>query len=95
MGKLSEVSSYVRLTLDKLSRIRADLVRLDDDWHDWCFYHHEALRKWCERNSPPPTINILPIANPLGKDNKKTQNMKKPSKQGKSPETKTLCILQL
>lgn len=46
MGKLSEVNGYVRLTLDKLPGIRADLVRLDDDWHEWKFIHLlEALRK--------------------------------------------------
>ena len=32
MGKLKEINGYVRLTLDKLQGIRADLVRTDDDW---------------------------------------------------------------
>ena len=42
---------YVRLTLDKLPAIRADLVRLDDNWQEWEFHYLvEALRKWCERN---------------------------------------------
>ena len=27
----------MRLTLDKLPGIRADLVRLDDNWQDWDF----------------------------------------------------------
>ena len=35
MGKLKEINDYVRLTLDKLQGIRADLVRTDDE--DWKF----------------------------------------------------------
>ena len=31
--------------------LRADLVRLDDNWQEWEFHYLvEALRKWCERN---------------------------------------------
>ena len=37
MGKISQVHGFVRPTLDKLSWIRADLVRLDDEWQDWGF----------------------------------------------------------
>ena len=51
MGKLDEIKGYVRLTLDKLPCIRADLVRTDDGWQDWNFLDLlEALRKWTERN---------------------------------------------
>eukprot|EP00112_Aurelia_sp_Birch-Aquarium-sp1_P013324 Seg2820.4 transcript_id=Seg2820.4/GoldUCD/mRNA.D3Y31 product="hypothetical protein" protein_id=Seg2820.4/GoldUCD/D3Y31 len=51
MGKLIEVNGYVRMTLDKLPAIRADLVRMDDNWQKWGFPQLiEALRKWCERN---------------------------------------------
>ena len=51
MGKLREMNGYVRMTLDKLPGIRADLVRTDDDWQGWGFSQFvEALRKWCERN---------------------------------------------
>ena len=32
MRKLNEIKGYVTNTLDKLSGIRADLVRLDDSW---------------------------------------------------------------
>ena len=54
MGKLIEVSGYVRLDLDKLPGIRADVVRMDDDWQEWKFPQLvEALRKWCERNPNP------------------------------------------
>ena len=39
----------VTLTLDKLSGIRADLVRLDDDWQEWGFPQLVG----CERNPVP------------------------------------------
>ena len=51
MGKLKEIKGYVRLTLDKLSTIRADLVRTEDDWQEWDFGQFiESLRKWTDRN---------------------------------------------
>ena len=51
LGKLNEINGYVRLTLDKLSRIRADLVRTYDNWKNWKIYELlEALTKWTERN---------------------------------------------
>ena len=37
MGKLKEINGYVKLTIDKLQGIKADLVRTDDDWHEWKF----------------------------------------------------------
>ena len=37
MRKLNEIKGYVRNTLDKLPRFRADLVRLDGSWQDWEF----------------------------------------------------------
>lgn len=53
MGKLQQVSGYVRITLDKLEEIRGDLVRTDDDWQDWEFPQFlETLRKWTVRNPP-------------------------------------------
>ena len=54
MRKEKEIRGYVRLTLDKLPGIGADLVRLDDYWQEWGFPQLlEALRKWCERNPVP------------------------------------------
>ena len=54
MGKTKEINGYVRVTLDKLPGVRADLVRLDDDWQEWGFPQMlEALRKWCDRNPLP------------------------------------------
>ena len=35
--KLKDIKGYVRLTLNKLPLIRADLVRLDDEWKEWDF----------------------------------------------------------
>ena len=37
MGNEKTFRGYVRLTLDKLSRIRANLVTLGDDWREWGF----------------------------------------------------------
>ena len=54
MGKIKEMNGYVRVTLDKLQGIRADLVRNDDDWQDWKFKQLvEALEKWTVRNPIP------------------------------------------
>ena len=54
MGKLREMNGYVRMTLDKVIGIRADLVRTDYNWQEWKFTHlAEALRKWTERNLLP------------------------------------------
>ena len=51
MGKLGEISGYARMTLNKLEGIRADLIRLDDNWQEWGFPQLvEALVKWTERN---------------------------------------------
>ena len=56
MGKLDEIKGYVRLTLDKLPSIRADLVRTDDNWQEWDFRDLlEALCQWTDRN--PITSN--------------------------------------
>ena len=51
MHKLRDIKEYVRLTLDKLREIRADLVRLGDEWQEWDFPKLvESLRKWTDRN---------------------------------------------
>ena len=51
MGELNEIIGYVRTTIDKLPGIRADLVRIDSDWHNWDFGQFvEQLRQWTERN---------------------------------------------
>ena len=51
MNKLRDIKGYVRLTLDKLPGIRADLVRLDEEWQE-CHFPKlvNALRKWTDRN---------------------------------------------
>ena len=49
MGKDKDIRGYVRLTLDKLQGIRADLVRLDDNWQEWRFPKLAvALKNGCE-----------------------------------------------
>ena len=51
MGKLDQVNGNVPMTLDKLPRIRGDLVRTDDSWESWDFVKLcEALRLWTRRN---------------------------------------------
>ena len=51
MGKLKEINGYVQTTIDKLSGIGADLVRIDSDCHDWDFRQFlEQVRQWTERN---------------------------------------------
>lgn len=51
MGKPKGINGYVRLTLDKLPAIRADLVGTDNDWQEWDFWQFiEALIKWTDRN---------------------------------------------
>ena len=52
MGKDKDIRGYIRLTLENLQGIRADLVRLDDNWQEWKFPQLvEALKNGCERNS--------------------------------------------
>ena len=51
LGKLQNINGFVRHTLDKLSGIRSELVRSDDDWQEWTYVELvEALKKWTERN---------------------------------------------
>ena len=58
LGKLKEVSGYVRMTIDKPEGIRNDLVRTDDNWQDWRFPELiEALRKWTVRDPVKPEDN--------------------------------------
>ena len=62
MNKLKDINRYIKITLDKLLGIRADLLRLDDNWRDWGFTQlAEAFRKWTERNPKifdPPDKNL-------------------------------------
>ena len=62
MGKVKEIGGFMCATLDKLPDIRADLVRLDDNWQEWGFPELiESLRKWCDRN-PIPRTDQMPRA---------------------------------
>ena len=61
MGIYKEINGYVKLTLDKLQRIRADLVWTDDDWQDWKFPQPvETLENWTCRNPKP--LNHKPLS---------------------------------
>ena len=51
MGKPKEINGYIRLALDKLQGIRADLVRMDSGWQGWKFPQLvEALESSTRRN---------------------------------------------
>ena len=51
MGKLQIINGLVRHTLDKLSGIKSELVRSDDDWQEWTYVELvEALKRWTDRN---------------------------------------------
>ena len=61
MGKYKEINGYIKLTLDKLQRIRADLVWNGDDWQDWKFPQPvEVLENWTCRNPKP--LNHKPLS---------------------------------
>ena len=60
MGKIKEMNGYVRVTLDKLQGIRAELGINDDNWQDWKFQQLiEVLEKWTVRNFLPLVINKI------------------------------------
>ena len=81
MGKIKEMNGYVRVTLDKLQGIRADLVRNDDNWQDWKFQQLvEALEKWTVRN-------LIPLSH---KRNPEKGNSHSKSYQAK--QTKSECV---
>eukprot|EP00794_Sanderia_malayensis_P008645 gene8645-biopygen6924 len=55
MGQLGTVSGNVRMTLDKLEGIRADITRADNKWKEWSFQDLlEALHQWIDRNPIQP-----------------------------------------
>ena len=52
IGKKKDIGRYVGLA--KLSGIRADLLRLDDNWQEWRFPQLvEGLRKWVREELGP------------------------------------------
>ena len=47
MGKLKEIDGYVRLTLDKLQGLRADLAKMNNGWQKRKFPQLvETLESW-------------------------------------------------
>ena len=56
MHKFGDIKGYLRLTLDKLPGIRADMIGLDHEWQEWEFPKLvESLCKWTDVN--PRTIH--------------------------------------
>ena len=54
MRKIKEMNGYVKVTLDKLQGVRADLVRNDGNQQDWIFQQLvKVLEKWTVRNLIP------------------------------------------
>ena len=71
----------MRATLGKLPDIRADLVRLDDDWQEWGFPELiESLRKWCDRNSIPSKDHMA--TTPDGDHSNRDPPTRSPSNRG-------------
>ena len=86
MGKRKEINGYVRITLDKLQGIRADLVRTDDDWQDWKFPQLvEALENWTCRNPKPRNRK------PLSEDNR-ANPYRNPNKVYHANQPQTECV---
>ena len=57
LGKMKESNGYVQFTLHKFSGIRADLVRVDDNWLGCGFPEFiEVPQKWMERNPKPNDV---------------------------------------
>mgnify|MGYP001793623135 CR=1 FL=1 len=47
------LKGFILTTLNKLPNIKADLVRMDDEWEKWEMEQLlEALQKWLKRNQP-------------------------------------------
>ena len=45
MDNVKDINGYVKITLDKLPGIPADLLRLDDDWQDCGFTQLKLFEK--------------------------------------------------
>ena len=81
MGKIKKINGYVRITLDKLQGIPADLVRNDGNWQDWKFWQLiEALEKWTVRNP-------IPLS-----DKRNPEKSNGYSKSYQAKETKSECV---
>ena len=49
LGKLKEISGYVRMFINKLQGIKGNLVRTDDNWREWDFPNYlGASSEWTE-----------------------------------------------
>ena len=65
-GKLGDVAGNVRMTLDKLEGIRADLTRTSPEWKKWNFPDLvEALQQWIERNPIQQSEDVKKDGSPM------------------------------
>ena len=72
LGKLGDVAGNVRMTLDKLEGIRADLTRISPEWRKWTFPDLvEALRQWIERKQYNKVRKMRRKMDHHGKDGRK------------------------
>ena len=96
MDKLSSVNGYTRTILDRLSGIRADLVRDDEKWKEWTFPELvEALRKWTDRNPIDPNAKQPPRdlgRNPPGKGGRTKDHMLSTGQMERPPFDKKKCV---
>ena len=92
MWKIKEINSYVRVTLDKLSSIRADLIHLDDKWQEWGFPQMlEALQKWCNyRNMCLDRTNL--VVTRAYRQRRKTDSLTRGSRIGSQHHVCTLSL---
>ena len=61
LGKLKEVKGYVRMSIDKLPRLRRDLIRTGENWQVWDFSKFiYALQGWTGKS----LVTIRPGTSP-------------------------------
>ena len=95
LGKLREVSGNVKVVLDKLKGIKADLVRGQDGWQEWDFSQLlQAIRHWKEIN--PVTGESENTSTPNRKNEKHDWNSRQRSYQtqqgnGRQPCGRVYC----
>ena len=59
MGKLKNINGFLRQTLGKLTGIKSEVVRSDNDWQEWTYVELvEALKKWTDRNPVQSTEKL-------------------------------------
>ena len=65
LGKIDRVNGMTRSVLDKLTGIKADLVRGQENWQDWDLPHlAQALKKWRDINPATEGNNVESMITP-------------------------------